>query len=242
MSTVKKRLKTPQIHLEVCKAPAAAAEYAHKDESAVGDEERWGFGSVGGQGARRDIYKAVEDIQDGAEPVDLVKEEPTLLKYLPQMVKFSDMLCRAKASKGPGAVPQTHVLWGPTGTGKTHRVWEFALREYGSHDVVFQPLEGSSHLWWDDYNPAKHKIILMDEFRGSVAKPAFILRLCDRYPMPLPTKGSSIARGQVDHIFFTSNEHPAEWWPKVPNDRALDPFMRRVDDNGECVRITEKAE
>lgn len=191
---------------------------------------RWGFGEVKGQGTRTDIAAAVEEIDSGKEVVEIVRSFPKLLRCVKGLLTYKELVQRAAAARKPGAAPEVHILYGPTGTGKTHAVFAEAEEKYGECDVIYRPTQGSGHFWWNDYDASKHKVILFDEFRGSSAPPREILQICDKYPMNLPTKGGLIARGTVDHVYFTSNLHPEDWWPNIPAAHGWEPLKRRTTD------------
>lgn len=103
------------------------------------------------------------------------------------------------------------VIIGPTGTGKS----KWAMDTYPD---AYWKQRGT---WWCGYNGHEHVVI--DEFYGWLPWDT-LLRICDRYPMLLETKG-----GQVSfvgkNIVITSNKHPHLWYT---ND-MFDAFIRRVD-------------
>lgn len=112
--------------------------------------------------------------------------------------------------------PRTHdmeiiVLYGPTGTGKS----KFCLDNF---PAAYWKQRSN---WWDGY--AQEETVIIDEFYGWL-KFDTLLRLCDRYPMLVESKGGQIQLGGCKRIIFTSNCLPSAWY-KVPNFNA---FIRRV--------------
>lgn len=103
------------------------------------------------------------------------------------------------------------VLYGPTGTGKSR----FCNDNYP--DAYWKQRSN----WWDGYS--QQETVIIDEFYGWL-KFDTLLRLCDRYPMMLESKGGQITLGGCKRIIFTSNLLPKDWY-KVPNFNA---FIRRV--------------
>lgn len=103
------------------------------------------------------------------------------------------------------------VLYGPTGTGKS----KFCLDKYP--DAYWKQKSG----WWDGY--AQQETVIIDEFYGWL-KFDTLLRLCDRYPLLVESKGGQIQLGGCKRIVFTSNALPSRWY-NVPN---FDAFIRRV--------------
>jgi len=81
--------------------------------------------------------------------------------------------------------------------------------------------DSHSGTWWDGYE-GQHTVVI-DEFY-SWLRYDFFLRLTDRYPLQVETKGGSVHF--VSHrIVFTSNTPPSEWYPNI-TDRG--PINRRI--------------
>lgn len=74
--------------------------------------------------------------------------------------------------------------------------------------------------WWDGY--MNHEVVVIDEFYGWLPYDT-LLRLCDRYPLMVETKG-----GQVNFcaktIVITTNGVPNTWYKNV----YFPAFARRV--------------
>lgn len=106
--------------------------------------------------------------------------------------------------------PTVIVIWGPTGTGKSRYCLD-------KHDGAYWKQRSN---WWDGYN--NQQTVILDEFYGWIPYD-LLLRLCDRYPLLLETKG-----GQVhclsDTIILTSNTLPHEWYKNC----YFQSFERRV--------------
>lgn len=81
--------------------------------------------------------------------------------------------------------------------------------------------DATSGCWWDGYE-GQHTVVI-DEFYGWI-KYDFFLRLTDRYPLQVETKGG-VVQFVSRRIVFTSNAAPDTWYPGV-QDRA--PFERRI--------------
>lgn len=102
------------------------------------------------------------------------------------------------------------VIQGPTGTGKSR----WAMDTY--QDAYWK----QRSQWWDGY--ADHGSVVIDEFYGWLPFD-LLLRLCDRYPLLVESKG-----GQVNFtaktIVITTNQVPALWYKNV----YFNSFIRRV--------------
>lgn len=93
------------------------------------------------------------------------------------------------------------IVIGPSGTGKS----KFARDQYP--DAYWKQRSN----WWDGYST--QSVVILDEFYGWLSYD-LLLRLCDRYPLLLETKG-----GQVEcvatTVVITSNLLPADWYKNV---------------------------
>lgn len=102
------------------------------------------------------------------------------------------------------------VIQGPTGTGKSKFCMENYPKAYWKQ----------RSNWWDGY--ADHTEVIIDEFYGWLPFD-LLLRLCDRYPLMVETKG-----GQVNFIaktiVITTNALPDRWYKNV----YFKSFIRRV--------------
>jgi len=102
------------------------------------------------------------------------------------------------------------VLQGPTGTGKS----KFAL------DAYPEAYWKQRSQWWDGYT--NQETIVLDEFYGWLPYD-LLLRLCDRYPLLLETKGGQ-AQCVAKRVVITSNALPQHWYRNA----YFPAFVRRV--------------
>jgi len=112
-------------------------------------------------------------------------------------------------------VPRDHavsttVIVGPTGTGKSR----FCIRKFP------KAYWKQRSNWWDGYN--NHETVVLDEFYGWLPYDT-LLRLCDRYPFLVETKGSQ-SQMVCKNVIITSNHDPKSWYKNV----YFDSFKRRV--------------
>lgn len=97
------------------------------------------------------------------------------------------------------------LLWGPTGLGKTR----YVMDTFGEDEELFVTPLGNP--WYDGYDG--QKIVLFDDFAGKASKTTLcdLLRLLDRYPQRVPTKGG-FTWWMPTQVFLTSNILPKEWY------------------------------
>jgi len=102
------------------------------------------------------------------------------------------------------------VIYGPSGTGKS----KYALENY---PTAYWKQRSN---WWDNYQD--HETVVFDEFYGWVPYD-MLLRICDRYPLLLETKGGQV-NFTANQIVFTTNQIPDRWYKNI----YFKAFIRRV--------------
>lgn len=106
------------------------------------------------------------------------------------------------------------VLWGTTGTGKTRFVWDQVQDR-----TIWCP---GDYQWFDGY--MGQDICLFDDYRGEYPIQT-LLKLCDRYPMSVPVKGS-FRNWCPKKIYITSNLDPHGWYPDAHHE-SIRAMLRR---------------
>lgn len=174
----------------------------------------WEHGTMlGGQGNRGDLTAVRETILAGATVENLWDEHfSAMVRYSKGFMTFK----RLKSSKRNWAM-EVVVLYGPTGTGKSH----YAHTMYGDSLYVLPTAKGSG-TYWDDYDG--QETVLIDEMYGNRFSFGFLLQLCDRYEFTVPVHGGAGHQFVSRRIVMTSNSHPRDWY-NVPNYAA---FERRI--------------
>jgi hypothetical protein len=105
------------------------------------------------------------------------------------------------------------VVWGPTGVGKS----SFARRNFP--DAFWK----AKSKWWDGYEA--HEVVVLDDYYGWLPLDD-LLRLLDRYPLYIETKGGT-TQFLAKLVIFTSNKHPDDWYKNIP-DVHRDALTRRL--------------
>lgn len=103
--------------------------------------------------------------------------------------------------------PHVTVVFGASGAGKTR--WAML-----GPSPYLLPCGGRNQTdFFGDYRPRQHQTLVADDFYGGWKYTTF-LRVCDRYPTEVQTKGGYLQL-LTNQIVFTSNVHPFSWYPKV---------------------------
>lgn len=115
--------------------------------------------------------------------------------------------------------PTVTVLWGPTGTGKSHTARQLA----GEEDTyIWHPQQGT---WFDGYEG--QTCVIFEEFRGQIPF-GTLLSLLDKYDCRVQKKGSS-TQFAATKIIFTSPVEPKDWYETLAaNDGKLAQLERRI--------------
>lgn len=121
--------------------------------------------------------------------------------------------------------PYVEYIFGPTGVGKTKRVYDLCLDYINKN--LFYKLLGSKGKWWDGYDT--QKIILIDEFYGQIPI-SKINSYLDGYPLQVEIKGSTCYKNW-DIVFITSTDDPNDFYKSSPfiTDACRSGFIRRLD-------------
>ena len=128
------------------------------------------------------------------------------------------------------------VNYGAAGTGKSkeafdnfHPTTHYVLREGNNGNVWFDGYEGQENL-------------IIDDFYGWL-KFSFLLKLLDRYPLMVDTKGGSV-QFVSKRIYITSNNEPKKWYKKVPEEslRGLYRRFTNVKRYQRCGRVADVTE
>lgn len=121
---------------------------------------------------------------------------------------FEKYLCMKTAPRN--FKTNVHILQGPTGTGKS----KWAMDSYPN---AYWKQRSN---WWDGYTG--QKAVVLDEFYGWLPFD-LLLRLCDRYPLLVETKGGQ-TQFVADTIVITTNMLPCNWYKSC----YFPSFARRV--------------
>lgn len=186
MKKVKEVLACPWMHLEPSNGNAEDnQEYVSKEASSLGFEViEWGKPSTDSQGARNDLL-AVKDSIDAGRSIEEIVD-----LHFGEYVKYHHGIEKAMAKLKAGARPPTrdvksYLLWGPTGTGKTHGAIAKA-EELGLHYYI-KSFDTAEVKWWDQYNG--EEVLILDEFEGQIPL-HHLKRLLDKYPVECSRRGS----------------------------------------------------
>ncbi len=168
-----------------------------------------------GQGERTEIQAVMTRVREGATDREIAEE------FAGSWVRYHRAFERYRAILQPVErdwITHTTVLWGPPGTGKTHRAHELAGA--GAYWVTYGTNAGAPQ-YYDGYDG--QECVVFDEFFGQIRKQE-MCKLLDRYPCNVPTRGGQ-SPWLAKRVIITSNVCPEEWWRRL----GLGAMERRLE-------------
>ncbi len=212
-TAVKKSL--PQrCHYETCKGtPFSNFEYCSKDGNYTERGER---PEKVGQGNRTDMIEIKKAVAQNITLKKLLMND-TIVNY--QQLKYAEGLTKYYENARNW---KTKVTWfyGETGTGKSMKAYDYFLEKYHI-DEIYTAMDTAQ--WWDGYDgqPA----VIIDDMRKDFMKFHVLLRLLDRYPYRIQTKGST-RQFVAKEIIITAPYSPQEMYDTREDIQQL---LRRID-------------
>jgi len=163
--------------------------------------------SQNGSESSKKLHEIKAKLEDGSASLEDIADEyfPLWVRYNRAFEKFVTM----KTAPRDHAC-EVHVIFGPTGTGKSRWCMDQFPGAYWKQ----------RSKWWDGY--FKHETVVLDEYYGWIQFDT-LLRICDRYPMLVESKGGQI-QFVAKSIIFTTNKLPCEWYSNC----YFPAFQRRV--------------
>lgn len=184
-----------------------AVDYCSKEDTRV--EGPWTIGEAPvGRGKRTDLLAIKAKIDGGATIKQLWQEDfGACLHYEKAFRSYQLSVIKPRDHK-----TVVTVLWGPTGVGKSRRLKQAYPEAFWKN----------KSKWWDGYCQEEH--VVLDDFYGWI-KFDEMLRLLDRYPLLVETKGGT-THFTSRFIHITSNKHPSSWYKRG---HYYDALFRRFD-------------
>lgn len=212
-----------RVHIERRRGSAQqAADYCKKEESRKEGCTTQEFGTISfsQQGKRNDLEEFKNEVLSGTKRKrDLIDDHAGTFARYP---KFYDTLTSInRPTREEDLQVILHI--GETGLGKTRRVFDTCGE---SPELYVAPLSNGT-TWFDAYD--RHKTVLLDDFAGASSHTTLVslLRLLDRYPVLVPTKGGH-TWWCPSTIYITTNILPKDWYKWENRGEQYKALARRI--------------
>lgn len=206
--------------------PWHLGEYAERDAQVAG-------GKQSGEKHKAKLLDIKEKIDAGATDQELWQTDFELMSRAHKSFNAYRSSLKQNQRK---TTTKVLVMYGPSGTGKSHTANNIGQANGGAY-WLRKPADGGID-WWDNYNG--EPVVIIDEFYGWLPFDT-LLRLCDKYPYLVNTKGSFVPF-VAKLIIITSNKPPREWYSEEKIDAVMwAAFVRRISGaNGSVRHMTVK--
>jgi hypothetical protein len=172
------------------------------------------------QGKRVDLDLLAAEIKAGKRVDDIAEDQPMAFhQYGRTMDRLEAIALRRKYRKW-----MTEGIWyyGPTGTGKSYRVFNDPENPYSEEThYVFNFNDGG---FWDGYHG--QETIIVNEFRGQIQY-SELLDLVDNIPKKVKQKGKESVPFLAKKFYITSSMPPWEVYAGVAAKDSLKQLERR---------------
>lgn len=177
--------------------------YCFKESTSVeGSRQEFGDMPVG-QGKRTDVVELRDILDAGGGMLEVAQANFGLFLRYHGGLSVYERLVSSKF--GRDFATDVIVYHGPSNSAKSAHVRELAPDAYWLIPGTY------TNVWWDGYTGQAD--VVLDDFYGWL-KYSFMLRLCDRYPMTVPTHNGMV-NFRAKRIFITSNADPKSWYRRV---------------------------
>lgn len=156
--------------------PTACAEYCKKQK--VIHEA----GSFPRQGERNDLKQVVNEVKEGKSIRQMV--DANVIKNY-QGFQYANALKKIYEEKRTEK-PDVIWYWGKPGCGKTHKSREI-LKSMTEEENIYEAM--ATGQWWEGYDGQEY--VLIDDLRANFMVFNEFIKLIDKYPFRVQTKGSS---------------------------------------------------
>ena len=179
-------------------------------------------------GKRSDLAEATDMIKANAPMRQVALAHPeTYVRYSSGLQALRNIIAEPPRTRDVSVC----VLWGPTGTGKTHRV--LTNESLFAEGIYTAPIASTNHPF-DGYS--QELTIFLDEFRWENWPAELLNKIMDKWTFQLPCRYQN-KQALWTRVIICSNQDPTGWYPN--DDRTIrDSVRRRLGSN--CRHVTSR--
>lgn len=177
------------------------------------------FGTVPEQGKRNDLIVLRDQITHGAITAESVAIDNPIFyhQYGRTLHKIED-ITRRKLKRT--WMTEGIWFWGPTGTGKTHKAYEYVNFDF---DKVYNWVNDNG--WWDTYEG--QEVVLINDFRGSIPY-GELLNLIDKWPYSVRRRCREPTPFLAKTVIITSPMSPEDVYHNLQARDGIEQLLRRL--------------
>lgn len=175
--------------------------------------------AAGTQGRRTDLQATVLRVQAGASMRELATDPSHAVNLVKHQAGLQALMNLVRVPPTSRDI-HTTVMWGPTGTGKSHRVWHSFPRQ-----EIYMTKLSNPHPW-DGY--IGQPVLFLDEFCTDQVKLQELNTLLDKWPVMLQSRYADKPAFWTT-VVIAANSNPMEWYRGYGhNPLEVDSLLRRL--------------
>lgn len=175
--------------------------YCSKPETRY-KNQHFTMGEPKNPGKRSDLTTLANIVTEGATDEDILNLNPSYFRY----DRLIDKIRQVKMASFKTKLREVEVIFitGESGAGKSQQVWE-AIQ---GKEYYIPPPPKNKTLWFNGYTG--QDILVLDDLNSDDLARVLLLRLTDRYPLTLETKGN-VVHACWTKIYITTNSVLEDW-------------------------------
>lgn len=171
------------------------------------------------QGKKHDLEVLKDRVLNGTRVDAIAVEEPLSFHMYGRTLERLEAISLRKVWRTERT--QDLWLWGPTGTGKSHKAYD------GFHPDTHYVKNLNEMKYWDGYTG--QQVVVFNEFRGQCSL-GELLDLVDKWPKDLSWKCKEKVPFLAKKLIVTSCKHPKDiYLNALDNNECYDQLERRFD-------------
>lgn len=171
-------------------------------------------GMTSQQGKRTDLESYCERIKKGELVEEVALSQPaTFVKFFRGLGALANIVASPRETR---MAPKICWIYGETGTGKSHSV-------FARENVARMWVSGDRLTFFNGF--IGQRVALFDDFRGDMCKLRWLLRLFDKYPCIVDTKGGW-RWWRPERIWVTSCSSPEQIYDSTTE--KIGQLLRRI--------------
>jgi len=212
----------PRAHIEIARGTEEQCiAYCTKEDTRLEEPEEYGVRAA--QGKRTDLDDICAMVKEGKTKLEMFEAHPsTFTRYVSNVERVIEIVRPAPPRERDVEVT---LLWGATGTGKTHRIMHL-------EKSVYKAAEGLHRF--DGYNG--EEVLFLDEFDYEQWPITTMNQILDKWSYILPCRYNN-KWARWTYVAIATNQMPSSMYPNA-HPMVREAFFRRLE--GRCFHVKSK--